>query len=332
MARGFSETSGSENAISETFDKSELDKVDSFDASLHELSNDSELPNEAVDRLESVETTETVERKDGSVSEVKYQDGDKVSETRTHTDGTVREIDYQPEVGQKSEVITKPDGSRTETVHWGNGEVTSETFAPDGHKTKTFENIDGKKSDTRFDENGVVSKKVETVDGQRTETRFDKNGEPYVTVKDGRTQLIPNNRYELRDGSIYKTDGLGRITSAEKATIGVKSEEGRMTINDKVEGTRSTDDRGHLIADRFGGVNRPENLVPQDSNLNRGEMKALENKAAEAVADGSEVDWKVEPQYEGDAMRPSSFRVTITIDGQEEEHLLDNEPSSETAA
>ena len=41
---------------------------------------------------------------------------------------------------------------------------------------------------------------------------------------------------------------------------------------------RKTDDRGHLIADRFNGSGGIENLVPMDSDLNQhGDYMKMEN-------------------------------------------------------
>lgn len=52
---------------------------------------------------------------------------------------------------------------------------------------------------------------------------------------------------------------------------------------------RDTDDGGHLIGARFGGLSLEGNLFPQDANLNRGEYKRLENAWAQLLKDGNEV-------------------------------------------
>ena len=87
---------------------------------------------------------------------------------------------------------------------------------------------------------------------------------------------------------------------------------------------RAEDDRGHMIAYRFGGSGRLENLVPMDEKLNRVDFKKLENTLADAVKDGAEVKLKVEPVYEGDSKRPSEFRVSYSIDGDKDVVVFKN--------
>ena len=36
---------------------------------------------------------------------------------------------------------------------------------------------------------------------------------------------------------------------------------------------KETDDRGHLIGDQFNGSNGMENMIPQDSDINRKDYK-----------------------------------------------------------
>ena len=43
----------------------------------------------------------------------------------------------------------------------------------------------------------------------------------------------------------------------------------------------------------------------------------MQQKCADALADGAEVFFKVEPLYEGGSFRPSSFAITDIIDGEE---------------
>lgn len=330
MSGKFNEISDPE--FSNEFESPEIKQEDVEDIKLgfNEISDGT---NELTETPEVVETTETVERRDGSVSEIKYEDGEKITETRTYPDGNVREVDYKPEIGTKSVVITKVDGSRKETTHWGERDLTTENFAPDGNKTSTYERLGDLRIDTQYDQKGVILRKTEISDDHKTQTRFDKNGEPYATIQDGKKELKPNHHYELRDGSAYDTDDKGRVISAEKEITSVKSvEESRDNITDKIDGERSTDERGHLIADRFGGENGFENLAAQDKGLNRGEMKTLENKVAKAFEDGSDVTLKVAPKYEGDDKRPTSYEVTITIDGKSEVHTLDNRSPDEQVA
>lgn len=158
-------------------------------------------------------------------------------------------------------------------------------------------------------------------EGNKCET--DDNGNTYK--KNG--ELLPNTDYTI-NGYHYKTDSQGRITEAGgelKLTVRDK----RKTINEDMKNIgkgdeQDTDERGHLIGDQFDGVNRLENLVPMDANLNKGEFKALENKLADAVRDGKNVTMKVEVIYQGDSNRPSGFLVTYSIDGEKDFKYFEN--------
>lgn len=201
------------------------------------------------------------------------------------------------------------------------------------------------KSDEYFEANNknevVDSDKSEAInnniiqdnsESKESKNKYIKDGSVYETDDNGNTykkdgELLPNTEYEI-GGYKYTTDEKGRITSAEGQLH--LSDTGRKTINeDNVGGEDKldTDDRGHLIADRFDGSNKIENLVAMDSNLNRGEYKALENKLADALSDGKDVRMRVEPIYEGDSKRPSGFQVVYSINGEVSVKYFSNERS-----
>lgn len=142
-------------------------------------------------------------------------------------------------------------------------------------------------------------------------------------------ELIPNSEYEI-NGYTFKTDNFGRIVSAE-GTVRLKDEgRKRLYIKDSMDAVgkgsqQDTDDRGHLIADQFEGSNGLENMVPMDSELNRGDFNKLEKRLADAAGDGHEVSYKVEPRYSDDSHRPSSFVVTDVIDGETTMTVFKNE-------
>ena len=158
---------------------------------------------------------------------------------------------------------------------------------------------------------------------------FDDNG---VKYREGDT-LIPNNEFEI-NGYKYRTDDKGRVVSAE-GQLQVKDHERRRDMDprsavDKGE-MRETDDRGHLIADRFNGSGGIENLVPMDSELNQhGDYMKMENTLADAMQDGAKVELKVEPVYESNSTRPSEFKVTYTIDGEKEVAVFKNESEAKS--
>lgn len=153
--------------------------------------------------------------------------------------------------------------------------------------------------------------------------KYDDNGNIY---RNG-NELKPNNTYEI-NGYIYKTDDKGRIISAE-GKLQPKDHDGKKQINDSMEAIgkgdqKDADDRGHLIGDQFNGSPNLENLVPQDSKLNQGEVKQLEDSLAKAVRGGSEVYLKVEPVYSGDSARPVSFTYIYTVDGEKSVKVFKN--------
>jgi filamentous hemagglutinin len=52
-----------------------------------------------------------------------------------------------------------------------------------------------------------------------------------------------------------------------------------------------------------------------DGNLNKGAWKQMENTWANALKDGKQVNVKIEPVYSGDSVRPDSFKVRYSVDG-----------------
>lgn len=150
---------------------------------------------------------------------------------------------------------------------------------------------------------------------QQPKEYFDDNGTKYREGND----LLPNNTFE-RNGYEYTTDEQGRVVSAE-GQLQVKNHKGRNEMPDDrkvvAKGEMAdTDDRGHLIADRFNGSGELENLVPMEGKLNKGDYAKLEDKLADAVNDGADVRMKVEPAYEGDSVRPTEFVISYSIDGE----------------
>lgn len=152
---------------------------------------------------------------------------------------------------------------------------------------------------------------------------YDDNGKEYRTGND----LEPNYEYEINSYK-YRTDSEGRIVSAE-GKLQIKDHENRNNMTDSrdVVGKGEmleTDDRGHLIADRFNGSGGIENVVPMDAELNKKDLNKLENTLAKAVNDGADVRYKIEPKYEGDSNRPSEFKVSYSINGEKEVVVFKN--------
>ncbi len=130
--------------------------------------------------------------------------------------------------------------------------------------------------------------------------------------------LVPNITYKLGT-AVYQTDDLGRIVKVTFDKLELKDEGAARKIirNTKEEIGRgfekATDDRGHLIADRFMGNNSLANIVSMDSALNQGEYKAMENLWAESIQAGKNVSGTIELKYSGDSYRPDTIEVLYDI-------------------
>ncbi len=149
-----------------------------------------------------------------------------------------------------------------------------------------------------------------------------------------------NNKYKLKsseryeaNGYKYETDKRGRITHCE-GTLRLDPENDRNSYaqlkaggedrrHGEAEG-EGKDDGGHLIGRRFGGSKELDNIVAQDSHLNRKEYKAMENEWKEYLEqknpDGSQkynVDVDIRCKYKDvreetnqrDSQRPSDIYV-----------------------
>lgn len=302
--------------------------------SFNEIKETPETEKNSLDHLDNLDKTsvERIEHPNGDVSEVVYENDVKVSETKTSPDGTERNIDYQPEIGSKVVEIQKPNGQYEEVTHFSNGDISRETYSKEGQKLSSFERVGNHSIEKQYNTVGNLHRTVEkqydaagNVD-HRIEKQYDTAENAYRGRRDGEWFRIPNQEYTLDNGAHYKTDELGRLVYAKMDTISVKDTNSRENIDSKLKipGVEKTDDRGHLIADRMGGTPGIENLVAQDSNLNRGEFKALENKACELSASGHEVGWQVEPRYFGDSQRPENFVVTMIVDGETQQKTFEN--------
>ncbi|MBF2456554.1 DNA/RNA non-specific endonuclease [Listeria welshimeri] len=76
------------------------------------------------------------------------------------------------------------------------------------------------------------------------------------------------------------------------------------------------DQAGHIIADQFGGSPELDNLVSQLTNVNKSQYRKLEIKWADALKDNKSVTVNVKMNYAADGLRPVSFDITYSIDGE----------------
>jgi len=160
---------------------------------------------------------------------------------------------------------------------------------------------------------GVIEKAEEKLDAateksfaeleKELEYKNNDDGMPYRMEQD----LLTDAEYK-RNGYEYTTDHLGRLFTAE-GNLHLKEHDGRLQIKDSIHDIgkgyeKSTDDRGHAIADRFDGANDLENLIPQDSGLNRNEFKNFENKLAQEVEAGKKSQSEIGNALSGRLLPP----------------------------
>ena len=126
----------------------------------------------------------------------------------------------------------------------------------------------------------------------------------------------PNTRYIVDGNKIYDTDHLGRVVRVE-AMLKLDTLD-RNTYQQLKAGKQGIDgdEGGHLIASILNGSGEKINLLPMNSNLNRGVWKKLENRWAKALRKGKTVKVKIEPVYQGTDIRPESFDVLYSIDNR----------------
>ena len=146
---------------------------------------------------------------------------------------------------------------------------------------------------------------------------------------------IPRDEYKKKSGITevngykYTTDKLGRTVSAE-GDLKLKPETKRNQKLQSEAGGKDrlkTDDGGHPIGRQFGGEGKLD-LVAQDSILNRGPYNRLESKWADALRNGDKVSVKVDMRYPGNSMRPDSFRVKYSINGEKFKANFSNKPNA----
>ena len=256
------------------------------------------------------------------MSEIHSRNVEVSNKSETSNNNDVVDPNKRIDTSKKSEESQNSDVNPNKRVSDVNDKNTQDAKSDDvdpnkrvgDNKTSDNQNSDSENKDT-YPPNTTVD-----VNGKKCKT--DDNGKIYS--EDGK--LIPNCEYVL-NGFTYKTDAKGRIINAKGEVKIPKSERDNsgMTMNSKDK--RSTDDKGHVIGHQIGGKEDAGNLVPQDSNLNRGEYNKLEKELAKLKAEGHDVKIEVTMKYKGDSDRPDSFRVKYTVDGKTYVKTFKNEAS-----
>jgi len=135
-------------------------------------------------------------------------------------------------------------------------------------------------------------------------------------------ELEPNVRYVTQEGYKYTTDAAGRIVSVEAPQLILKKGKRKLWMQ-RIAGRKDRlpdDDGGHLIATQFHGSGDIDNLVAQNSQINRsgGEWFKMEQQWAKALSEipPKKVSLQIVPLYEGDSLRPVKFNILYKIEGK----------------
>lgn len=188
-------------------------------------------------------------------------------------------------------------------------ENCKEAFAKSPFSEITYENYNSPQFAKFVDDKGHFKIKL----------KLDDNGKTYSQNGD----LVPNNEYRL-NGYTYRTDEVGRITQAE-GKIQLPPEKVDRDNLPEIKDKRETDHKGHLIAHELGGADTEGNLVSMDGKLNQGDYRKMENEIKRSVEEGKDVRVNIEAEYRDDSHRPSSFNMSIDIDGEHTEKVFINE-------
>ncbi|WP_233879555.1 DNA/RNA non-specific endonuclease [Virgibacillus halodenitrificans] len=168
---------------------------------------------------------------------------------------------------------------------------------------------DGSTKDTR---NNNIVNEVKEIDF----------GKHIIKGKNGKKELLPNTKYVTNDNYKYNTDKLGRIVNVDAPELVLKKANRNKYAQANVGGKDRLpdDDGGHLIGAQFNGPLDIDNLVPQNSQINRrgGVWYEMENEWAKALKEvpPKKVSVNIEPIYSNNSMRPDSFMVEFEIEGQ----------------
>lgn len=147
-------------------------------------------------------------------------------------------------------------------------------------------------------------------------------GKHIIKGRNGKKQLLPNTKYVTNDNYKYTTDELGRIVNVDAAELVLKKADRNKYAQANVGGKDRLpdDDGGHLIGAQFNGPPDIDNLVPQNSQINRrgGVWYEMETEWAKALKEipPKKVAVSIEPIYSKNSMRPDSFMVEYEIEGQ----------------
>ncbi|TDB51163.1 ubiquinone biosynthesis methyltransferase UbiE [Bacillus sp. CBEL-1] len=184
-----------------------------------------------------------------------------------------------------------------------------------GKEVERVRNVESVQDVSRGTGNGNIVNEVKEV----KEIDF---GKHIIKGENGKKQLLPNTKYLTNDNYKYTTDELGRIVNVDAPELVLKKANRNKYAQANVGGRDRLpdDDGGHLIGAQFNGPPDIDNLVPQNSQINRrgGVWYEMETEWANALKEvpPKKVSVSIEPIYSNNSMRPDSFMVEYEIEGQ----------------
>lgn len=144
---------------------------------------------------------------------------------------------------------------------------------------------------------------------------------------DALNNLKPNTRYELDNGTTFRTNSHGHVEEITFIPVDQKvPRDSRQTAVGN-EGF-PTDVGGHIQACSMGGTCDRYNLFPQDRNFNNGEYKKWENEIRNALQNGDNVG-PVTVRFRRtypNSSRPDALRVEYSINGEVMRRDFRNQP------
>ena len=187
-----------------------------------------------------------------------------------------------------------------------------------------------------FQNDQLVKRRLSLGNHEFGTTYFDDCGKAYLTVVNKCTEsgvkyvasMLEPNSVVSKGNFTAMIDELGRpivnkMTDVTLRPEGVVRQQLSKDLYDnsylKDKTGKLIHDRGHLVADLFGGPATKENIVAQLTDVNRSQFKQVENTVKKLVEAGHKVDYEVRTNYVGTSTRPSSFEFHIEVDGQDYE-------------
>ncbi|MGD7007025.1 DNA/RNA non-specific endonuclease [Metabacillus sp. 84] len=195
--------------------------------------------------------------------------------------------------------------------------VVREVVTTNGDKVKTLGMESRKLGDVVG--GGTVKEGARNTTKEVREVDF---GKHIIRGQNGKKELLPNTKYITNDRYKYTTDKIGRIVGVEAPELVLKKADRNKYAQANVGGNDRLpeDDGGHLIGAQFNGSGDIDNLVPQNSQINRrgGVWYEMETEWADALKEvpPKKVSVSIEPIYSNNSMRPDSFIIEYEIDGQ----------------